>query len=132
MSIRVATAIALVRGNTWPADFSAWEDPEVCRLRHLIDLEVDPEIDAQFPNKNGCRVLVSMRDGTVHEGYVEYAKGEPEFELTDVDFQEKFVALNGDIIPSAARSEIWQMCDNLEELPSPTALMQACVARGLT
>ena len=77
LSIRVATALAIVRGSTWPSDYAHWDDPEVRRLRQLTDVEIEPNIEAAYPDKNGCKVEVMLKDGQTHEGYVDFAKGEP-------------------------------------------------------
>jgi len=43
-------------------------------------------------------VRVTTRDGVVHTGRVDYAKGEPENMLTDSEFEAKFRRLVGDLV----------------------------------
>lgn len=116
LSIRVAAAVTLVRGSAWPLDYRSWDDPAVRRLRRITDVVVDPEIDSAYPDKNGCRVVLHMQDGSVREGYVEYAKGEAENPITDAELQTKFAALTGTVLPQAAAAEIYQRCMALEEM----------------
>ncbi len=116
LSIRVATAVALVRQSAWPDDYLAWDDPEVRRLRHATDVVVDPEIESTYPQKNGCRVTLHMQDGSIRQGYVEYAKGEPEFPISDDELQEKFTALTRAILRPAAAGKIYARCMELEKL----------------
>ena len=63
LSIRVSTAVALKQGSAWPHNFSAWDDPEVRRLRNLIDVQVDEEIEARYPELNGCRLQFTLANG---------------------------------------------------------------------
>ncbi|MEM7124758.1 MAG: MmgE/PrpD family protein [Chloroflexota bacterium] len=115
LSIRVAAAIALTYGSAWPEDFAHWDDPEIRRLRHATDIAVEPDIEAHYPDKNGCRVIVTMKDGQTHEGYVEYAKGEPEFRLTESELKAKFDALTAPILSSQVANEIYARSMALEE-----------------
>ena len=117
LSIRVAAAVALVRGAAWPDDYLWWDDPAVRRLRHVTDVVVDPGIEDSYPEKNGCRVALHMRDGAVHQGFTEYAKGEPEYPITDEELQTKFAALTDAILPDGAAAEIYRCCMQLEKLP---------------
>jgi 2-methylcitrate dehydratase PrpD len=129
LSIRVGTAVALVRGSTWPQDFEHWDAPEVRRLRHLVEVEVDPEIEGSYPNRNGCRVLVTLRDGQTLEGYVEHAKGEPENPMTDTELQEKFEVLAGSILPKGRVSEVFSFCMRLEQEKDVGSLLALCTGR---
>ncbi|MFC2046312.1 MmgE/PrpD family protein [Chloroflexota bacterium] len=128
-SIQTATAVALVRHNTWPDDLDHWDDPQVRRLRHLIEVEVDPEIEGNYPNANGCRVLVTLNDGRTFEGYVEYAKGEPENPMTDAELQEKFEVLAGPILPKGRVGEVFSACMHLEQEEDVGALLALCTGR---
>jgi 2-methylcitrate dehydratase PrpD len=129
LSIRVATAIALVHHSAWPYDYEHWDDPEVRRLRHLIDVQVDPEIEAAYPEKNGCRVLVTVKDGQTYEGFTPYAKGEPELPVTDAELKEKFAALTRDILPAERVDEIFDRCMHLEDVPDVGHLLALTVVK---
>lgn len=115
LSIRVATAIALTQGSAWPDDFVHWDDPEVRRLRHVTDIAVDPKIEAHYPDKNGGRVIVTLKNGQIHEGYVEYAKGEPEFRLTESELKAKFDALTAQVVSKDTANELYARCMALED-----------------
>ena len=121
LSIRVATAVALTRGSTWPADLAHWDDPEVRRLRQLIDVEIHPEIESKYPDGNGASVEVHLRNGRQLEGSVPFAKGEPEFRMTEDELRTKFAALTEDILPLDQGDELFQKCSDLEkaEIVSP-------------
>ena len=113
LSIRVAAAVALVRGSTWPEDYKYWDDPEVRRLRHLIDIAVEPEIERNYPDQNGCRVVLTLANGDTREGYVPYAKGEPEFRMTTDELLEKFTVLTSEILSLEAADDIFSFCMEL-------------------
>ncbi|NLE57618.1 MAG: MmgE/PrpD family protein, partial [Planctomycetes bacterium] len=131
LSIRVAGAVSLVRHSAWPDDYAAWDAPEVRRLRHITDVVVDPEIDRTFPQKNGCRVTLQFKDGSVREGYVEYAKGEPEFPISEGELQEKFAALTREILPASTAAEIYDRCMALDKLPNVRSLLALAKTPGL-
>lgn len=129
LSIRVATAVAIVRHSAWPADYEHWDDPEVRRLRHLIEVEVDPKIEGAYPDRNGCRVVVALRDGRTYEGRTPFAKGEPELRMTDVELQEKFTALTKDILPVERCDELFQLCMTIDVQGDVAVLPKLTVAQ---
>lgn len=116
LSIRVATAVALTRGSAWPSDYGSWDDPEVRRLRQATDIEVDPEIESVYPNRNGGGVEITLRDGRRLEGSVPYAKGEPEFRMSEAELTSKFAALTGALLPAGRGEELFERCSNLERV----------------
>lgn len=128
LSIRVAIAIALTQGSAWPNDFRHWDDAEVRRLRRLVDIAVEPEIEANYPDMNGSRVIVELDDGTRHEGYVANAKGEPEFRMSEPELREKFKVLTQDVLSDAAIAEIYDICSNLQNEPDVNRLLALTAA----
>ncbi len=129
LSIRVATAVALTKHSAWPDDYECWDDPQVRRLRHLTDIQVDPEIQATYPASNGCRVRVTLKDGSTHEGYTPYAKGEPELPMAIGEIKNKFEVLTRDVLPDGRSDLIFQRCMSLEDEQNLNALM-ALLAAG--
>jgi 2-methylcitrate dehydratase PrpD len=129
LSIRVATAIALVQHSAWPNDFDHWDDPEVRRLRRLIDVEVDPEIESVYPDRNGCRIIVELENGQTFEGYTPYAKGEPELAMTESELKRKFDVLTRDLLSVDRANGIFALCMSLEDVEDVGALMALTVAQ---
>jgi 2-methylcitrate dehydratase PrpD len=125
----VATAVALVQHSAWPNDFEHWDDPEVRRLRHLIDVEVDPEIESVYPDRNGCRIMVELENGKTYEGYTPYAKGEPELAMTESELKRKFDVLTRDLFSAERADEIFALCMSLENVEDVGALMALTVAQ---
>ena len=116
LSIRVATAVALTQGSAWPSDYQHWDDPEVRRLRRATDVAIDPEVERDHPDRNGGTVELTLRDGTRLEGSVPYAKGEPEFRMTEEEMITKFDALTFELLPKGRGAELYERCTNLERV----------------
>ena len=129
LSIRVSTAVALAQGSAWPHDFAAWDDPEVRRLRNLIDVQIDEDIEADYPALNGCRLQVRLNDGSQREVYLPNMKGEPEFRMTDGEMREKFAVLTRDLFDAAQAEQIYALCRGLESLNDIGRLARLCAAR---
>ncbi len=128
LSIRVSTAVALQQGSAWPQDFSAWDDPEVRRLRNLIDVQVDSEIEADYPRLNGCRLRIALDTGELRQAYLPNMKGEPEFRMSQDEMREKFAVLTNDLFPPERAERIYALCSRLESLTRISDLSQLCGA----
>ena len=128
LSIRVSTGVALQQGSAWPHDFSAWDDPEVRRLRNLIDVQVDSEIEADYPRLNGCRLRVTLDTGELRQAYLPNMKGEPEFRMTRDEMREKFAVLTRDLFAGEHVDEIYRRCMNLESLADIGDLLRIATA----
>ena len=128
LSIRVSTAVALTQGSAWPHDFTAWDDPEVRRLRNLIDVQVDPDIEADYPALNGCRLQITLSDGDRREAYLPNMKGEPEFRMSEAEMREKFLVLTRDLFPQERADQIYAICSDLENLEHIGQLTGLCAA----
>ena len=129
LSIRVSTAVALTQGSAWPHDFTTWDDPEVRRLRNLIDVQVDKEIEASYPALNGCRLQITLTNGEQREAYLPNMKGEPEFRMTEGEMREKFSVLTRDLFDESQADRIYEICSHLEQLGDIGALTQICGVR---
>ena len=128
LSIRVSTAVALQQGSAWPHDFTAWDDPEVQRLRNLIDVQIDDAIEADYPQLNGCRLNITLEDGEVREAYLPNMKGEPEFRMNQDEMRQKFAVLTRDLFSDERVEQIYQLCMRLESISDMGQLMGICAA----
>ncbi|MGC8836879.1 MAG: MmgE/PrpD family protein [Anaerolineae bacterium] len=126
-SLPVAVSVALVRGSWYREDIEAYDEPEIRRLRHLVRVYLDEEIEAAYPEKNGCVVRVRTKDGNEYVGRVGYAKGEPENMLTDAEFETKFRRLVGDLLPASRVDRILEMTSRLEDVPDVGELVRLTV-----
>ncbi len=90
LSIRVAIGVALTQHSAWPEDYAHWDSPEVQRLRGVIDVELDEEMEANYPAQNGCHLSLTFNTGEERKVYLPNMKGEPEFPMTEDELITKF------------------------------------------
>lgn len=128
LSIRVSTAVALTQGSAWPHDFAAWDDPQVRRLRQLMDVKIDPKIESRYPQWNGCRLHIALDTGEVRQAFLPNMKGEPEFRMTDLELREKFRVLTAAMLTEYQVEQIYTLCRELESVAHISDLMQLCRA----
>ncbi|MEM6430945.1 MAG: MmgE/PrpD family protein [Deinococcota bacterium] len=126
-SLPVTVAVVLNRGSWYKEDIEAYGEPEMRRLWPLVTVILDDAIEAAYPEKNGCNVKIMTKDGTVYEGRVEHAKGEPENMLTDVEFEQKFRSLVKDCLPTDRTQQIIDLCSHLETLEDVGDLVKLAV-----
>jgi len=126
-SLPVTASVVLVRGSWYREDIEAYDEPEIRRLRHLVRVYLDEELEAAYPEKNGCVVRVITKNGDQYEGQVDYAKGEPENMITDAEFESKFRRLVGDLLPETQIADILEMTSRLEELEDVGELVRRTV-----
>ena len=129
-SLPVTVSIMLTRGNWFRDDIAAFDEPDARRLRQLVKVGLDEEIQASHPLTNGCEVRVTTDDGVIHRGRVEYAKGEPENMLTDAEFEAKFRALVGDLLPNDQIAALLDRCANLEQLTDVSELVHLTIPQA--
>ena len=128
LSIRVSTAIALTQGSAWPHEFTAWDDPDVQRLRNLMDIQVDDEIESRYPQLNGCRLQITLASGEQRQAYLPNMKGEPEFRMSEGEIREKFAVLTRDLFNGTRADRIFAICSELESAGDISQLTQLCAA----
>jgi len=126
-SLPVTVSVILTRGNWFREDIETFDEPEQRRLRQLVKVGLDEEIQAGQPLTNGCEVRIKTNDGRQYKGRVEYAKGEPENMLTDAEFEEKFRYLIGDLLPPDQIATILDRVSQLEYLVDVGELVQLTV-----
>jgi 2-methylcitrate dehydratase PrpD len=126
-SLPVTASVVLARGGWYREDIEAYNEPTIRRLWPLVTVFMDEELEAAYPEKNGCVVRVVTQDGTQYEGQVDYAKGEPENMLTDAEFEYKFRRLVGDLLPGDRVDSILETASRLEELEDVGDLVRLTV-----
>lgn len=91
-SMQFCVALALVRGKGGLSAFNedTLHDTTIRQLMERLTVAVDEEIDVQYPNEWGAKLVVTWQDGTKDEVQSAFPKGDPENPLTKADFIEKF------------------------------------------
>ena len=111
-------ACGLVKGRVLPESFTdeAIRDEEINRLCDLITWEINPEFEAVYPDRYPARVTVTMEDGTVYVGEVQYPKGDPEYPATKEEVVAKFRANASTTISEEKIDRVIELVDRFEEL----------------
>src|SRR4029077_12601418 len=62
-------ALTLIRGSNGFADYTEQNirDPRILGLAAKVRLEVDKEVDSEFPHKWGARVTIALTNGTRYQ-----------------------------------------------------------------
>ena len=96
-SLQHAVAIALLRTRPQLADFelAAIDEPEVARLRARVQLRIEADFEARYPQHYGAEVSVVYADGSERIAQVDDAWGDPEWPLDDAALIDKARALMG-------------------------------------
>ncbi len=108
-------ATALVHGSVRLAAFEPerLRDPEVNALMQKIDVVVDAQCEADFPNRRSAVVEIEMQDGRRLRHYQPTRKGDPDAPLDDRELTAKFFELAGPAIGRAAAealiAELWAL-----------------------
>ena len=126
-SLPTAVAVTLVQGSWYREDIERYTDPAVQHLLSLTTVYLDEKIEAVYPGKNGCIVRITTKEGTIYEGRVDYAKGEPENMLTDAEFGEKFHRLVGGLLSDDRIEKILDSTSRLEDLEDISSLVRLTV-----
>ncbi|HLV29035.1 MAG TPA: MmgE/PrpD family protein [Burkholderiaceae bacterium] len=114
-SIPFVVATALLHGSVRLAAFSdeRLADTSIRALMARIELDVHPELDAQFPGQRAALVRIETLDGQRYEFLQPTRKGDPDMALTDDELQEKFDELVQPVLgaekTAAAAKILWQL-----------------------
>jgi 2-methylcitrate dehydratase PrpD len=103
-------------------------DPEIKAMVKRVRLEVDKEVEANFPAKRAIRMTIKLKNGKVHQLWLEGARGTPENPMTWADLKEKFTGLASVVLPERRVAELADAVVNLESLGSITTLSRLLVA----
>jgi 2-methylcitrate dehydratase PrpD len=121
-SINYMVASALAFGSVRLSAFEhdRLNDPLTRDLISRIFAQLDPEVDAGFPERRSARVKITLKDGRSFEHLQPDRKGDPELPLSDADLEGKLIELAGPVIGQAQAAALLQRIWNLtksESLP---------------
>jgi len=117
-------AMTVVLGNN---DFRSYTDEilkngAIRNLAKRVRFEVDPEAEANYPQKRIGGVAVKLKNGSTYQEKTEYAKGNPENPLTDKELKDKFRDLSSIVLPKQQVEGIIATVDSLEVLEDVSVL----------
>ncbi len=107
-SLPFCVSTALVYGHVGVEDFTEQriKDPMLEALMSHCTVEIDPLIDAHYPQKWGAKLNVILRNGTVDHEQTDFPKGDPENKLTLEQLHTKFRRLSALLLPPS-KIEVW-------------------------
>lgn len=123
-------AAGLVRGEVLPASFTmeAISEPIIHELCDKIEVRLDDEFEAVYPERYPARVTVFMKDGSTFVGEVAYPKGDPEYPATKEEVTKKFFANAQMTISKEKAEKVAELVEKFEELPNLDELFANLVA----
>ena len=92
------------------------KNPAIRELAKKVRFEVDPEAEANYPQKRMAGVVVKLKNGTTYQEKTEYSKGMPENPFTDQELRDKVRDLSSVVLPKQQVESIIEMVDSLEDL----------------
>lgn len=119
-SAAFSIALALAKGSTQFGDYTEKNrtDREILRLARKVKLRVDDEIESLYPDSQGAKLTVKLKDGTSYVEKVYHPKGTVENPLTKEEIQTKFRKLASLVLKNDKVEEIVETVDRLEKLKS--------------
>ncbi len=102
-STKYTVATALTHGNVRLAAFepARMAATETRDLMKRIEIVLDPELDAAFPEQRAARVRIETRDGRRLEHLQPTRKGDPDAPLTDGELEDKYIELVAPVVGEA-------------------------------
>jgi len=99
-SVAFSVAAALLHGNASIFQYTDGNvaDPQIRAFMSKIHVEINTDLDREYPDKRGAITEIRLRNGQRFRGAVDNAKGEPENPLSAADIEEKFLVLTADIL----------------------------------
>ncbi|HCU34524.1 MAG TPA: MmgE/PrpD family protein [Armatimonadetes bacterium] len=94
-SLPFAVAIALKTGNVTLQDYTPENlaDEQLYSIAEMVDVQIDEEMNAVYPEERGSKFRMKMRDGREFHKSVPVAKGEPETPVSDEELMAKHEAM---------------------------------------
>ncbi len=117
MSIHYNVAVALSKRDYDEANYDPARQAEIRRLAALVELEVDPELTAAFPARQGAEVVVRLKNGEAHR-----------FRAADVQpaaddlVRERFASAAVATLGESATRELAALVESLETVPDARRL----------
>jgi 2-methylcitrate dehydratase PrpD len=135
LSLPFTVAVALLRGSVTLSDFDAERrsDDAVHALMDKIIVELDPQADADYPNRGRpADVTITLSDGTRLRERVQHPYGEPANPLSDAALESKARQLVEPVINAAGAQDLIAAAWSFRDLRFLDDLDHAVRARSAT
>lgn len=125
-------ALTLLRGTNGYNDYTeeTLHDETIRNAAAKVRLEVDKQVDSEYPGNRSARVTVRLKNGTSHQVKVDHCKGTPENPMTDAEHNEKFRGLALVNASTDRVEEILRIVLDLENQTDLTALAAQMSSSG--
>lgn len=119
-SVPYCAAAMLVDGVLTPRAFTGerLRDPNVLKVVDSVQIRVDPDLDAAFPQHLSAAVTIITVDGHRWEARVDRPRGDPELPLTEEELEEKFRLLAEPALGRERATHLSGLIRNLPDLDS--------------
>ena len=109
-SLKYVVASALVHGSVRMSAYepARLDDPATRALMERMEVAVDPELDAAFPNQRAARIEFEMNDGRRLSHLQPRRKGDPEEPLSDAELSSKLLELSTPVLGIERAQEMVQ------------------------
>ena len=104
-------------------------DPDLRALAGRVRVEIDPDLEAQFPRRRPTALVVATTDGRTLRADVPFARGEPELPLTDDDLVAKFLDNARPALSDAAATAVVDLVHSLDRRQTCTDLFDLLSGR---
>jgi 2-methylcitrate dehydratase PrpD len=118
-------ALTVIRGSNGFKDYTeeTLRDPAILELAGKVKLEVDKEVDSEYPATRGARVTVKLNGGATYQEKVDYCKGTPQNPMTRNELEEKFYGLTSAVAQKDRADEIVRVINTLDGQKNISALI---------
>lgn len=123
-SLQFCTALAILKGEgnlTLFNEQTLW-DEDIRTLMKRVDVVVDPEINANYPEKWGAKVDITLKSGETITSVTDFPKGDPENGVSAEDLFNKFMNLANDV-PYEKRQDFANHILKMDQLQTINELM---------
>jgi 2-methylcitrate dehydratase PrpD len=130
-SAAFSLALTAIRGSNGFQDYTeqTLHDEEILRMADKVTLEIDKDVDREYPATRAARVTVRLVSGAEYQAKVDHCKGTPQNPLSGQDLERKFLSLATAAIPEERAEAIIRFIRSLEQQTDLSVLvsnMSAC------
>lgn len=100
------------------------KDPINIKLAQLVTVEIDPEVQAQYPKRRGAKVKIILKDGTVYEKELYDLKGSPGNPIGWTELEKKFRANVSDMLTEDQLERMLTLISHFEAQESVASLVE--------
>jgi 2-methylcitrate dehydratase PrpD len=126
MSIRQNVAVALLDSAALIEQFTPQRiaDPVLNELITRVEVEIDPEMNAVYPERYAGIVTIDLLDGRRLRNRVDYSKGMPENRMSPTELNAKFRSLAAASVGDEAAEELLAYLVKIFDASDNTAFMR--------